>query len=67
MIPYNFEVYIKYISKTETICSDFITDVYMSTSTLYTKLYKDYITNMDSMAIINVNRGCVYMRATFYS
>lgn len=29
------------------------------------KIHTDHITNIDSMVIINVNRGCVYMEAIF--
>lgn len=32
-------------------------------SCLYTRFHKDIITKVDSMTVVNTNRGCVYMGA----
>lgn len=45
---------------------NFITDVYVLSSTIYTEFNEDKNTKIDYMAI-SVNRGRVYMKATFKS
>lgn len=53
-------VYMGDISKSVDIWLHLKTDIYMAIRILYTKFRVDHVTNMDYIAIISVNRLCVY-------